>query len=158
MALGFIGCAQMCIYCVLKELPLLKRCLGYNPPTPLGVLWRVRTTSVSLSLPSPSGDRESEKSLPVYKSRRPRLGCRRPPRRLQDTLFLSITFPMPFGTDSNGFLTDFPTQVASQNLPKSTKNRCQEALHLGLRILMKFYQIFIRCCNLPKAWKGPPVL
>ena len=136
----------------------------WNPPTPLGVLWRVRTTSGFPTLPSPpAAGNPKNHSLRggrggVYKSRRPRLGCRRPPRRLQDTLFLSITFPMPFGTDSNGFLTDFPTQVASQNLPKSTKNRCQEALHLGLRILMKFYQIFIRCCNLPKAWKGPPVL
>ena len=139
-------------------------CLLGSPPTPLGVLWRVRATSGFPTLPSPpAAGNPKNHSLRggrggVHKGRRPRLGCRRPPRRLQDTLFLSITFPMPFETDSNGFLIDFPTQVASQNLPKSTKNRCQEALHLGLRILMKFYQIFIRCCNLPKAWKGPPVL
>jgi len=68
----------------------------------------------------------------------PAWGAGAPPGRLQDTLFLSITFPMPFGTDSNGVSIDFPTQVVSQNLPKSTKIRCQGALHLGLRILIKF--------------------
>ena len=39
---------------------------------------------------------------------------------------------------------DFPPQLASPNPWKSIKNRCQEALHLGLQILIDFGSIFDR--------------
>ena len=35
----------------------------------------------------------------------------------------------------------FPSQLASQNRPKSKKNRCQDAIHLGLRFLIDFWSV-----------------
>ena len=43
-----------------------------------------------------------------------------------------------FGAIFEGSWLGFPPQLASQNPPKSIKNRCQEAPHLGLKILIVF--------------------
>ena len=43
-----------------------------------------------------------------------------------------------FDTIFNRFWFDFASQLGSQNPPKSMKNRCQDAFHLGLDFLMDF--------------------
>ena len=46
------------------------------------------------------------------------------------------------GIDFSLILVDFPTQLGPPNPPKSKKNRCQEALYVGLQILIDFGSIF----------------
>ena len=48
-------------------------------------------------------------------------------------LLFSIVFSMPF--------FDFPPQLGTQNRPKSLKNRCQDAFHLGLHCLIDFWSV-----------------
>ena len=43
---------------------------------------------------------------------------------------------------SDRFLVDFPPQLGTKNRPKSIKNRCQDAFHLGLRFLINFWSPF----------------
>ena len=57
-----------------------------------------------------------------------------PPRRI----FFPSFFRCLFGSIFDRSWLGFPPQLGSQNLPKSMKNRCQEALQLGLRILIDF--------------------
>ena len=65
-----------------------------------------------------------------------------PPRTLQDALFFSSFFGCLFGSIFNRSWLGFPPQFASQNPPKSMKNRCQEALYVGLQICIDFFRIF----------------
>ena len=37
---------------------------------------------------------------------------------------------------------DFAPQLGTQNRPKSLKNRCQDAFHLGLHFLIDFWSVF----------------
>ena len=56
--------------------------------------------------------------------------------------FLAISLLFFFASFFDAFLgrswLRFPSQLASQNRPKSKKNRCQDAIHLGLRFLIDF--------------------
>ena len=150
----------------LAALTIHKQTSNVNPPTPSGVLWRVRATSGFPTLPSPpAAGNPKNHSLRggrgmggCTKVAGPARGAGAPPAASKTHSFCPSLYRSPSGPISNGFWIDFPTQVASQNLPKSTKIRCQEALHLGLQILLHFEQIFLRICNRPKAWKGPLVL
>ena len=42
----------------------------------------------------------------------------------------------------NRFLMDFPSQLGTPNQPKSFKNRCLDAFHLGLHFLIDFWWTF----------------
>ena len=56
--------------------------------------------------------------------------------------FLAISLLFFFPSFFEAFLgrswLQFPSQLASQNRSKSKKNRCQDAIHLGLRFLIDF--------------------
>ena len=53
--------------------------------------------------------------------------------------FLHRYFFHPFSNAFlDGFLVRFASQLASQNLLKCIKNRCQDAVHLGLHIWIDF--------------------
>ena len=59
--------------------------------------------------------------------------------------FLAISLLFFFASFFDAFLgrswLRFPSQLASQNRPKSKKNRCQDAIHLGLRFLIDFWSV-----------------
>ena len=66
-----------------------------------------------------------------------------PTRTLQDASF----FHHFLDTFSDRFLDrswlGFPPQFVSQNPPKSMKNRCQEALYVGLQICIDFFRFLL---------------
>ena len=71
-----------------------------------------------------------------------------PPRAGLEILiatFLAISLLFFFASFFDAFLgrswLRFPSQLASQNPPKSKKNRCQDAIHLGLRFLIDFWSV-----------------
>ena len=66
-----------------------------------------------------------------------------PPRTLQDALFFSSFFGCLFGSIFNRSWLGFPPQFASPNPPKSMKNRCQEALYVGLQICIDFFRFLL---------------
>ena len=68
---------------------------------------------------------------------RPRLSAL-PPPGLPKRSFFSSFFRCVFKSIFSRSWLDFPPQLASQNPPKSIKNRCQEAIHLGLQFLIDF--------------------
>ena len=59
--------------------------------------------------------------------------------------FLAISLLFFFASFFDAFLgrswLRFPSQLASQNRSKSKKNRCQDAIHLGLRFLIDFWSV-----------------
>ena len=59
--------------------------------------------------------------------------------------FLAISLLFFFASFFDAFLgrswLRFPSQLAFQNRPKSKKNRCQDAIHLGLRFLIDFWSV-----------------
>ena len=65
-----------------------------------------------------------------------------PPRTLQNAFFFSSFFRCLFGSISKRSWLGFPPPFASQNLPKSVQNRCQEALYVGFQICFVFFPIF----------------
>ena len=65
-----------------------------------------------------------------------------PPKRTQHFRSFSVCFFDAFLASIFGrSWLDFPSQLASQNSPKSSKNRCQELFYLGLRISIDFQSI-----------------
>ena len=70
---------------------------------------------------------------------RPRLP---PPWRPPKRIFFSTFFRCIFQSIFFRSWLDFAAHLASQSPPKSTKNRCQEAIHLGLQFLIDFWLIF----------------
>ena len=72
--------------------------------------------------------------------------------------FLAISLLFFFASFFDAFLGRsrlwFPSQLGSQNRPKSKKNRCQDAIHLGLRFLIDFWSVL--ALNLdPSDFKKP---
>ena len=61
--------------------------------------------------------------------------------------FLAISLLFFFASFFDAFLgrswLRFPSQLASQNRPKSKKNRYQDAIHLGLRFFIDFYRFLL---------------
>ena len=76
---------------------------------------------------------------------RPAVGASKthPPRTLQDALIFSSFLGCLFGSIFNRSWLGFPPQFASQNPPKSMKNRCQEALYVGLQICIDFFKFLL---------------
>ena len=61
--------------------------------------------------------------------------------------FLALSLLFFFASFFDAFLgrswLRFPSQLASQNRPKSKKNRYQDAIHLGLRFFIDFYRFLL---------------
>ena len=105
--------------------------------------WRVKIISIwvvglfSPPLPSPSDDL-GPKCLPSM--------IAGPLLAVQGSIFWASCWLSFFHYFFDAFLgrswLRFPSQLASQNRSKSKKNRCQDAIHLGLRFLIDFWSIF----------------
>ena len=72
----------------------------------------------------------------------PRRARGSPPQAPPKRKFFSSFFRCVFQSIFVRSWLDFAGQLASQNPPKSIKNRCQEAIHLGLQFLVEFWLIF----------------
>ena len=66
-----------------------------------------------------------------------------PTRTLQDASFFHHFFGYLFGSIFDRSWLGFPPQFASQNPPTSMKNRCQEALYVGLQICIDFFRFLL---------------
>ena len=77
----------------------------------------------------------------------PKLSSNRPSESLGILIatFLAISLLFFFASFFDAFLGGswlrFPSQLGSQNRSKSQKNRCQDAIHLGLRFLIHFWSV-----------------